>query len=321
MLICGDWGTSSLRLRLVDVSTGVVVAETASDRGIAATYAAWQEGGAAGDSGDSGDSGASSGSRAAFYLDVLSDGIRLLGPGAAGVDIVLSGMASANIGLRELPYKELPIRADGSDLLCARLEASSSFPHRILLISGVRSARDVMRGEETQLAGCPPAEGPHRYIFPGTHSKHILVRDGNVLDFQTYMTGEFFALLSRQSLLARSVTENVSAYPGAFAQGVADGAGANLLRSAFWVRTNQLLDRLHPLQNYHYLSGLLIGSELGSLSSDNIPITIVGNVLQTEQYAAAASVLGLTHVHALEGSPVSIKGQCLIWNHFIRQDS
>ena len=301
LLICGDWGTSSLRLRLV--SAGTVIAETASDRGIAAIFSEWS---------------AAGGPRDSFYLSVLSDAIALLGPEAAGCDIVLSGMASANIGLRELPYKDLPVRTDGSDLHTSIISASVSFPHRLLLISGVRSARDVMRGEETQLAGCPAVEGAHRFIFPGTHSKHIHVQGNTVVDFSTFMTGEFFALLSRQSLLSKSVTENVSLQPEAFERGVADGAGADLLRSAFWVRTNQLFEQLTPLQNYHYLSGLLIGSELGGLSADDVPGTIVGNALQNKQYVAAASVLGLTDVRALDASLISIKGQCLIQMHFIR---
>jgi 2-dehydro-3-deoxygalactonokinase len=230
-------------------------------------------------------------------------------------------MASANIGLRELPYKELPIRADGSDLYCTWFAASVAFPHRLLLVSGVRSARDVMRGEETQLAGCPPVEGVHRFVFPGTHSKHILVDGQLAVDFQTYMTGEFFALLSRHSLLAKSVTENASAHPEAFARGVAEGAESGLLHSAFRVRTHQLFGVLNPHQNYHYLSGLLIGSELGSIVADRIPITIVGDASQVGQYHTAAAVLGLSAARTLDAGSVSIKGQCVVWSHFAKSDS
>jgi 2-dehydro-3-deoxygalactonokinase len=282
------------------------ISETTSQRGIAPTYAAWTSAG---------------GDRLSFFQEVLLDGIRLLGPGAADADIVLSGMASANIGLLELPYKELPVRADGSDLLCSRLEASTAFPHRLLLVSGVRSSRDVMRGEETQLAGCPAVQGAHRFIFPGTHSKHILVRGPLAVDCQTYMTGELFALLARHSLIAKSVVENTTAHPDAFAQGVADGAEGNLLQRAFLVRTNQLFNRLTPQQNYHYLSGLLIGSEFKTLLENDIPLTVIGNALQNSQYATAASILGLAGVRTLDSATISIRGQRIIWRHRIGKES
>ncbi len=66
-----------------------------------------------------------------------------------------------------------------------------------------------MRGEETQLIGClKSGKQDGFFIFPGTHSKHVEVEDGMVKDFKTYMTGEFFELLSQKSILLNSVEEN-----------------------------------------------------------------------------------------------------------------
>ena len=42
-------------------------------------------------------------------------------------------------------------------------------------------------------------------ILPGTHSKHIYVRQESVIDFRTVMTGELFDVLGRNSLLRASV--------------------------------------------------------------------------------------------------------------------
>ena len=54
-----------------------------------------------------------------------------------------------------------------------------------------------MRGEETQIAGAlallPDFDGV--FCLPGTHSKWAHVSAGEVVSFQTYMTGELFALL------------------------------------------------------------------------------------------------------------------------------
>lgn len=297
-LLCADWGTTSLRVRLVDADTEAVLAETSNDSGVAQTYASWMSGG---------------GLRIPFFQHILADSIRALGSSLEGVPLVLSGMASSNIGLQELPYKELPFRADGADLCTLGLEASAVFPHSILLVSGVRALRDVMRGEETQLAGCPPVEGTHRFIFPGTHSKHVFVRDGLSTGFQTYMTGEFFALLSKHSLLARSVEENTSAYPGAFALGVTDSIAGDILQNAFLVRTNQLFGRLSPVENYHYLSGLVIGSELKGLLLDETAVTIVGNAAQRAQYLEAARVLGLRDVRSHDAAVAGVRGQCALF--------
>jgi 2-dehydro-3-deoxygalactonokinase len=42
---------------------------------------------------------------------VLKTGIDLI-----GVPVILSGMASSTIGMVDMPYKQIPIKLDGSDL-------------------------------------------------------------------------------------------------------------------------------------------------------------------------------------------------------------
>src|SRR5690606_457770 len=117
------------------------------------------------------------------------------------VPIVISGMASSSIGWSELPYSSLPFALDGSDLNYKIIEIPS-FSHSVLLLSGICSDDDIMRGEEIQLLGCcSNAEADGTYVFPGTHSKHIHIRDGKVISFRTYMTGEIFQLLTENSIL------------------------------------------------------------------------------------------------------------------------
>ncbi len=66
----------------------------------------------------------------------------------------------------------------GSDLHVKIIGASDEFKHEILLISGAKTSSDVMRGEETQLAGCEKVNDKEEriFIFPGTHSKACLVK-------------------------------------------------------------------------------------------------------------------------------------------------
>lgn len=278
LVICGDWGTSSLRLRLVETADLSVLSTVASDEGI----------------------GGSSG----LLPLVLLRHITSLGS-PDDVDVVLSGMASSNIGLLEVPYTPLPFSVDGSNLRSAWTMAG---PHRCLVISGVCSLDDVMRGEETQLVGAFRGDG--LYILPGTHSKHIVVRSGTAISFRTFMTGEFFALLSQHSLLSRSVANGEPFDAPAFAQGVLDGSREPLLNAVFRVRTNQLFERYTRYQNMDYLSGLLIGAELSAIS---VPPVIVGSASQTLLYATALEVLGFPPPVTVDGGEAAVRGQCAIW--------
>lgn len=223
-----------------------------------------------------------------------------------GVPLVISGMASSSIGMKSLPYQELPLALDGSNILYHYSKAAKTGDHAVLLISGVKSESDVMRGEETQLIGCiddnSNNDGEQLYIFPGTHSKHIFIKDGHATDFRTYMTGELFALLSEQSILSSTVEKKENTSTDAltsFKLGVKDSVGSNLLNACFKVRTNSLFDKLSKTENYDYLSGLLIGSELQELQpAHNRPtynrISLCCGSRLKLYYETALGVLGLS---------------------------
>ena len=66
---------------------------------------------------------------------------------------------------------------------------------------------DVMRGEETQIAGLIAREPGFDGVacLPGTHAKWAHVSAGEVVSFATFMTGELFALVAQSSVLRHSV--------------------------------------------------------------------------------------------------------------------
>ena len=293
-IICADWGTSVLRLRLVDTEGERILQSESSDQGIALTYNSWSSSGEG---------------RLAFYMRILSAAAAGLTP--TPLPIVLSGMASSNIGIKQLPYVALPIHADGSDVYAEWLDS-------VLLISGVKSPGNAMRGEETQLAGCSPVTGSHLFIFPGTHSKHIYVSGPMVTRFTTYMTGEFFTLLSRYSMLSNSVAPATAFLAAPFAEGVRAAQLSGLLESAFAVRTNHLFGKFTPEENYYFLSGLLIGSELKDLVGALLPLTIVGDVEQLQRYREACTVLRLDGVGFLDGAEAAVRGQCRIYRCYAK---
>ncbi|ALW83708.1 hypothetical protein AUC43_00465 [Hymenobacter sedentarius] len=312
-----DWGTSSFRLRLVEREGLKILAEESSKEGNAATAELWKQAGQPPEQ------------RVGFYLAIVQGHLKKLEEAVKtsldGVPVVISGMASSTIGMEELPYKPLPFATDGSDLSAKIMEPTADFKHATLLISGVKSDDDVMRGEETQLVGCQFENTAEQQLFlhPGTHAKHVLVQHGQAVALKTYMTGEFFSLLSKQAILAASVAEGGQLEEGAnrqwFEKGVQDSQQDNLLHNAFLVRTNDLLMKASKPENFFYLSGLLIGSEchdlLGSLPAS---ITLAGEPVLLAHYGAALRVLGIADkcpVTTKTAVEVTLHGQSAVLQH------
>ncbi len=293
-LLSCDWGTSSFRLRLVNVKDHDVVGEVTSSDGIGTVYNAWREveGHVA---------------RGDYYRSVIAVQITALskqtGINLSRVPIVLSGMASSTIGMEALPYAGLPFALDGAHLGMKHYEELPDFPHEITLISGVRSDHDVMRGEETQLIGLGAAmdlSGRDAiFIFPGTHSKHMFVRDGRLIDFKTFMTGEVFNLMANQSILKDSIDhyrqpDFDAEAAGAFRSGIRESGTGNILNALFTVRTNQLFDLLNKRENGMFLSGLLIGYEIRDLTKEtSAHLVLCGGNNLYQLYKAAIETLGL----------------------------
>jgi 2-dehydro-3-deoxygalactonokinase len=307
-----DWGTSTFRLRLIGATTRQVLAVSNSDEGVAQVHQSWQQ------------AGADEQVRLHFYRSVLHRHIKSmeaeLGTSLSSLVLVVSGMASSTIGLKELPYKHLPFSVTSMDFGYERIEGDAQFGHDIMLISGARTERDVMRGEETQLAGCIQDDGASGlFIFPGTHSKHIVVANGHAVSFRTYMTGEFFNLLAEKSILSKSVmpssTLENTVNRTAFEAGVNDSQNENLLHTCFMVRTNDLFARYGKEANYWYLSGLVIGAEMSNLTKSEIQqITLVGGAQIADAYRLALTSIDPTiHVAMVDVHEALVKSHVAIF--------
>jgi 2-dehydro-3-deoxygalactonokinase len=310
-----DWGTSTFRLRLVQVEGALVLSEVVTETGIAGMHKTWM----AEKKDETG--------RLSFYQSYLHTQINVLEAKTSAalhhVPVLVSGMASSTIGMQELPYKELPFKLDGSDLDVRLFEPSVPLPHKLTLISGAKTGDDVMRGEETLVVGCAVETDKEErvFIFPGTHSKHVWVRGGAAQLFKTYMTGELFDVLSTKSILSNSVEKNSIAAGDSsmafFEKGIREGAAANLLNSVFHVRTAQLFKKQTPTENYHYLSGLLIGAELKDLVQDPPPAIclVCGKNLET-QYTHGLALLGQhANVEVQRADTALIRGQLRIYEN------
>jgi 2-dehydro-3-deoxygalactonokinase len=308
-----DWGTSTFRLRLIDVEDLAVLCEIKTGHGIASAFQFWKE------------TGADEKNRIDIYCTYLFEKVQELktsfNHSIENIPVILSGMASSSIGMIELPYKEIPFQGDGSDLIFHTI-VPGDWANQIIIISGVKSEEDVIRGEETMLAGCTITDTDiyQLFIFPGTHSKHVKIKNLKVKGFATYMTGELFDLLSSKSILSASINKgNAEDSPNSkyFFDGVKKGASSNLMNCIFHVRTNQLFKKLSPEENYKYLSGLLIGHELKDVPTNHPGrITLVCNEPFTDLYVKAAAALGFGDVlHVENANDALIKGQWKIFQH------
>lgn len=305
-----DWGTSSFRLRLIRTHSLEVVEEINLNTGVSSTYTNWQENGEGTD-------------RAAWFLSVLHEHLtklkaRLTELALDYTPVMISGMASSSLGMMELPYKELPVSVSGSDLL---VHEFTHHRHPIFLISGLRTSDDVMRGEETKIIGVPSAiaDSPQEQllILPGTHPKHIVLKDSRIIDFTTFMTGEYFAFLSTKTILAGSVERQWDlAEPTnckSFIDAVKASRNTSLLHHSFLVRTNEILKHYSREANYHYLSGLLIGEELKSVNRTSV--YLLGSGSHVAPYELACDVLGIKINEVLDADQALIRGQQRVLNN------
>lgn len=321
-ILCCDWGTTSFRLRLVDRDTYTVKAELLSSTGVAATFREWKE--------------QSEISRFDFYSARLQSSIAELAQkyniNTDNIPVIVSGMASSSLGMEEIPYAVLPFNVDGSQASVRVFEDYNGQNAPLIIVSGVKSNEDVMRGEEAQLIGLIQLNEvklsdneEYIFVFPGTHSKHIQVNRGFMSDFKTFMTGEIFNILSEHSILKDSVLLDQSiklsdpSAKEAFIQGVEKSADSSILHTLFTVRTAQLFGQFEKKYNAFYLSGLLIGDELRQLNSDTKRnLVICSGKHLYEHYKIASDILKLTSntifIQAELIDKATIAGQIQLFN-------
>ncbi|MEM9551586.1 MAG: 2-dehydro-3-deoxygalactonokinase, partial [Pseudomonadota bacterium] len=156
---------------------------------------------------------------------------------------------------------------------------------------------DVMRGEETQIAGFialnPGWDGV--ICLPGTHTKWAEISAGEVVSFQTFMTGEMFALLGQESVLRHSVgSDGWDAV--AFVEAIADAIARpeRLAAQLFSVRARDLLEGTAPAVARSRLSGMLIGAELAAARPYWLgqQIAVIGAAASAKPYADALVAQG-----------------------------
>jgi 2-dehydro-3-deoxygalactonokinase len=267
-LVAVDWGTSSLRGALLEPD-GRVVEEQSHPRGILTIK---------------------HGGFTEVFETHFAEWMR-----PPGTRCLISGMAGSKQGWVEAPYCACP-----AGLAEVRSKILEIEPGRISIVPGLSDTHDgvpdVMRGEEVQIFGAVALTGLQDglFVLPGTHNKWARVKKGMVTGFRTFMTGEFYAVLSQHSILARTIDTSAPLDEAAFLQGVTQADNnQGLLHNAFGARTLSLFDRMPARELSSYLSGILIGEELRTQSVHAAgEVVLIGAPALAQRYMLALQASG-----------------------------
>ncbi|GKJ78140.1 2-dehydro-3-deoxygalactonokinase [Klebsiella pneumoniae] len=152
-----------------------------------------------------------------------------------------------------------------------------------------------MRGEETQLLGARALAPSSVYVMPGTHCKWVLADRRQIHDFRTVLTGELHHLLLQHSLVGAGLPPQETS-AAAFAAGLQRGINnPAVLPQLFEVRASHVLGALPREQVSEFLSGLLIGAEVATLSdtfAGQQAISLVAGSSLTSRYQQAFAAIG-----------------------------
>jgi 2-dehydro-3-deoxygalactonokinase len=285
--IAVDWGTSNLRVWGLD-SDGRVVAEAASDKGMAKL------------------------DRAGFESALLELVDGWLSPDRQ-IPVIACGMVGARQGWVEVPYRQAPCAPVLFDTTGSPVIRDPRLKVTILAgIKQIEPAPDVMRGEETQIAGILLEDPQFAGVLclPGTHTKWVQIEAGQIVHFTTFMTGELFNLLSTQSVLRHSLDgEGWDAIE--FADSIRSTAiePASLAARLFSIRAGTLVLGTGAATAKARLSGLLIGAELAAAKTYWLDrnVAIVDNGAQSELYAEGLRTLGQSP-RIIDASHVTLAG-------------
>ena len=209
---------------------------------------------------------------------------------AKGTPVVACGMLGSRGAWHEVLYAAVPCAPATAT---TRIDAPTGPVHIVHGLSQL-SPPDVMRGEETQIAGFLAAEPGFdgTVLLPGTHSKWVHVSAGEVVSFRTCLTGELFALLSTRSALRGPADTPWD--DAAFAAAVSDTLSRpeRLASDLFSLRADWLLNGTPGRAR---LSGLLIGAEIAATKPWWLgrEVAIVGEGTLARLYESALEAEGV----------------------------
>ena len=204
------------------------------------------------------------------------------------IEILASGMVGSKQGWIEAPYQKTPCNLNNIEFISPFVRDDR---FSVKIFSGISQSNkpDVMRGEETQIAGFlyDNQNFNGSICLPGTHSKWVQIENGNIINFKTFMTGELFEIISKNSILIHTVTskkilksELIKAVNEIFIKPEIFG------NALFQLRADDLINSRGSDIYKSKLSGYLLGLELlGSMEFwEKKDIVLIGNADLVKMY-------------------------------------
>ena len=273
-LIAADWGTSNLRIWGID-HRGQVIDTINNGKGMSSLIPSEFE---------------------PYLISLIESWLPK--EGNAKCPIIICGMAGAKTGWKEAAYLKAPCPPINKEKIIQVKTDDQRIS--VSIVPGImqKSPPDVMRGEETQIAGYlsknPDFDGI--ICLPGTHTKWAHISANEIVSFKTFMTGEIFLSLSERSILKTSVQSNdfdSTSFLEAFEDTYSNPA--SLSSKLFGLRAADLLENTSTKFLKSKLSGYLIGCELAGAKSYWLGqnIIMIGNNDLCILYQKALKKLGI----------------------------
>ncbi len=201
--------------------------------------------------------------------------------------VIASGMVGAKQGWIEVPYINSP--CDIRNLNFKTLNILDNI--NIHILSGVCQSNpsDVMRGEETQIAGflLNNIDFNGSICLPGTHSKWVNLNSYDIKKFTSFLTGELYEIVKKYSILKHSL--NTTRLEDEIVKSAANLIIENpslISNKLFEIRAENLLKNSNQISNNSKLVGYLLGIELSGSRTywEDKDLVIIGSSNLNEYY-------------------------------------
>ena len=229
--------------------------------------------------------------------------------------VIMAGMVGSINGWADAQYLKCPV--DLAELPDHLTEVKHSKGYKIRIIPGLcvkdPDNYNVIRGEETQLAGAIKKQPSKVFLMPGTHCKWVLADGTKIKSFRTAMTGEMHSIMMKYSLVglgAGDQEESESDFEAGLERGYTEN---NVLPRLFEIRGANILGGIKPSHVGEFLSGLLIGGEIASMqkifrfTKEDGALGIIANPFLTARYVKGLKLAGLDSF-SLQGDDAFLGG-------------
>ena len=284
-----DWGTTAFKAWLVELSSGEILASTSNNMGMSQLDSIQ-------------------------FSEALDQSIGCWKETQPELTVYMAGMVGAAGGWCLAP--QLPTPLSRHDLSKNLMQVPNQ--KNTWIIPGARvpgNNPDIMRGEEVQIFGGLKLSGKEQALMclPGTHSKWAQIKDHQLVNFVTSMTGEVHQVMLQHSVLGKSlVLDHQTASSEAFEAGLAEAdCETNVLHTMFSARTKLLGGSLDEHQVSDYLSGILIGAEVRSMEKrfppESKPLVLISGIALKAPYTKALERAGY-RVEWIDAGTASCEG-------------